>query len=56
MHTTKSALMEFSHSISVAKIEARGATAVSEYYIFIIEKKKGKLINQKNTTINQKPE
>lgn len=48
--------MEFSHSISVAKIEARGATAVSEYYIFIIEKKKGKLINQKNTTINQKPE
>lgn len=38
--------MEFSHSISVAKIEARGATAVSEYYIFIIEKKKKKQINK----------
>lgn len=28
LSTTKSALMEFSHSTSVAKIEARGATAV----------------------------
>lgn len=31
--TTKSALMDFSHSTSVAKIEARGTTAVSEYQI-----------------------
>jgi hypothetical protein len=31
INTTKSALMEFSHSISVAKIDSRGFTAVSEY-------------------------
>lgn len=29
--TTKSALMDFSHSTSVAKIVSRGTTAVSEY-------------------------
>lgn len=31
LRTTKSALIEFSHSVSKAKILARGFTAVSEY-------------------------
>lgn len=38
-NTTKLALIDFSHSTSVAKIDSLGTTAVSEYYF---EKKRNR--------------